>query len=124
MCQSGYDDCIAEALDESSCVSGFTAIWDLCCLKGAEGCSYSCVPDDKLKLVTNPPPSAEEIKKMARDITTTMVTGELKRLSFMIQTSFIMINVIYGVMFIIGLCYIKTKIKERKQLSQDYGAFL
>jgi len=124
MCRSGYDDCIAVAIEKSSCVTGYSAIWDLCCLKGAEGCSYSCVPDDKLALVQNPPPSAEEIKSMAREITRTMVTRELARLSTMIVASFVMINVVYGIMFCGGLCMIKRKIKERKQLSQDYRAFL
>jgi len=82
------------------------------------------VPDDKLALVQNPPPSAEEIKSMAREITRTMVTRELARLSTMIVASFVMINVVYGIMFCGGLCMIKRKIKERKQLSQDYRAFL
>lgn len=113
MCRSGYDDCIAQALDESSCVAGFTALWDLCCLKDAEGCSYSCVLNEKLDLVLNPPPSAEEIKTMARDITRAMVTKEVTRLSTIIMASFIMINIVYGMMFCGGLCMIRRKIKDR-----------
>ena len=67
-CTSGYDDCIALTtnLGKESCISGYTAIWDLCCLKAAEGCSYSCVPDDKFEQVTSAPMAKEDIIAMIR----------------------------------------------------------
>ena len=88
-------------MDESKCASGFTAIWDLCCLKGVEGCSYSCIPSNRFEQVTSAPLSRDDVIAMIKYCIAT---------SAFVLSSLVGVVILYIASLAYGVCYLKKRV--------------